>query len=315
MEKNDKTKKIKEEQKDDESPLFSTSLVFDQNINKIWFFIRDLKNETKTIDYLDNLQYIKGNNTWMKGNTFSVNWIGLTSLKFKCLFLKEGRNKKIIKWKGEGGIGLKYYRALYLYRITQNNKTMVKVVVTIPDNNNDYIDYKSSKSYFSNLEYNILLEKSKFLNSLKEDVISYESCIIHQNFEIIWKILIDLKKSSKTIFKCHNLEFNDSEIKEGLFLKFNLDCLKMQIFVKITQITINKNRKRGSIKLEVIGVKYNKILKKIECKIIKINDNKTQFSILHIFPPDINQDFINQFQTYKKEEIKKYKKFFEEENL
>ena len=315
MEDNAKTKKQKEEQKD-ESLLFSTSLVFNQNINKIWFFIRDLKNETKTIDYLDNLQYIKGDNTWRKGNIFSVNWIGLTSLKFRCIFLKEGRNKKIIKWKGEGGIGLNYYRALYLYRIIQNNKTMVKSVITIPENNNDYIDYKSSKSYFSNLEYNILLEKSKFLNSLKEDIISYESCIIHQNFEIIWKNLIDLKKISKQNFIIgHNLEFNDSEIKEGSFLKFHLDCLKIQMFMKITQLTINKNRKHGSIKLEVIGVKYNKKLKKIECKIVKINDNKTQFSILHIFPPDINQDIINQFQTYKKEVIKKIKKFFEEENL
>ena len=60
--------------------LFSTSLIFEQNIDKLWIFLRDLNNETKAIDYLDNLQYVKGKNTWIQGNIFSYNWIGLTPL-------------------------------------------------------------------------------------------------------------------------------------------------------------------------------------------------------------------------------------------
>lgn len=302
----------KEKKQKDDSTLFSTSLVFDQNINKIWFFIRDLKNETKTIDYLENLKYIKGDNTWIQGNVFTFNWIGLMNLKFKCIYLKEDRNKKIIKWKAKGDIGLNYYRAMYLYRITDNNKTLVKCIVSLTEKDNGYIDYRSSKNYYSSLEYNILIEKSKYLNSLKEDVISYESCIINKNYLQIWKNILNLKKMSEiAAIIGRNIEFNDPEMKAGSFLKFNIEYLNITIFMKIVEIKIFKKRKLAWLKLETIGEKFNKILKSLEYKITSIDNNKTQFAILHIFPPS-NNDSLNKFKIDKKEIIKKFKKYIEE---
>ena len=48
----------KENLKNQESFLFSTSLIYEQNINKLWLFLRDLRNEINIIEYFDNLEYI-----------------------------------------------------------------------------------------------------------------------------------------------------------------------------------------------------------------------------------------------------------------
>ena len=133
--------KIKKEREKDESTVFSTSLVFDKNITKIWLFIRDFQNETRSIDFFDNLQYIKGDNTWTKGNIFTMNWLGLTRVKLQCINVMQDRNKNIIKWKVKGDIGLNYYKTIYFYRITNDDKTLVKTNITIERDNNDCIDY------------------------------------------------------------------------------------------------------------------------------------------------------------------------------
>jgi hypothetical protein len=114
----------------EDSLLFSTSLIFEHNIDKLWLFLRDLNNEIKIVDYLENLKFLKGDNSWTSGNICSLNWIGLTPLKFKCIYTEVDRNKKAIKWKGKGDIGINYYKTIYLYRITQNHKTLVKSVVS-----------------------------------------------------------------------------------------------------------------------------------------------------------------------------------------
>ena len=64
--------------------MYSSSLIFDENIDKLWIFLRDLCSETSIIDYLDNFKYIKGDNTWTIGNIFNMNWIGISKLEVKC---------------------------------------------------------------------------------------------------------------------------------------------------------------------------------------------------------------------------------------
>ena len=48
--------------------LFSTSLIFDENIDTLWLYLKDLTEETKNIEFLDNFKFIKGENTlgWSK---------------------------------------------------------------------------------------------------------------------------------------------------------------------------------------------------------------------------------------------------------
>ena len=164
---------------DENSILFSTSLIFEQNIDTLWLYLQDLNSIINAMNFFENLQFINGNNTWTEGNIFSFNWIGLTYLEVKCIYIKSKNNKKRIIWKAKGDIGINFYKTLCLYRITQNNKTLVKSIISRTEQKNDLIDFGGSRNYYINNEFNILENKSKFLNNMKKDIVSYESCIIN----------------------------------------------------------------------------------------------------------------------------------------
>ena len=126
----------------------------------------------------------------------------------------------MIKWEIKG-ISITTYKALVLYRITYNNKTLVKSIITYSKNDNEIIDLMPTKKYYLNLEYQRLAKKSEYLNKINEDVISYESCIINKNYFEVWKYIFDFKKLNSIVpIFGGNIEYNESELRKGSFLKF-----------------------------------------------------------------------------------------------
>ena len=302
----------KENLKNKESILFSTSLIYEQNINKLWLFLRDIRNEINIIEYLENLEYIEGDNSWTKGNICSFTWIGLSNFYYQCLKSKIDRNKKMLKWQIKG-ISITIYKTLVLYRITNNNKTLVKSTITQANTDNEIVDLLPTKKYYLNLEYKRLIKKSDYLNKKIEDIISYESCIINKNYLEVWKYIFDFKKLNSIVpIFGENIEYNDSELRIGSFLKFFSNSSKNIVYMQIIEINTPKKRNFLRVKLKSIGTKINNMAKVIEFKIVKI-DNKAQFSIMHLFQNDIEKEFLKKFQINKKEIIKKLKEYIEEQ--
>ena len=302
----------KENLKNQESLIYSTSLIYEQNINKLWLFLRDLRNEINIIEYFDNLEYIEGDNSWTKGNICSFNWIGFSSFNYKVIKSKIGRNKKMLKWENKG-MSITTYKTLVLYRITNNNKTLVKSIITHSKSDNEIVDLMPTKQYYLNLEYQRLVKKSEYLNKINEDFISFKSCIINKNYLEVWKYIFDFKKLNSIVpIFGENIEYYESELGKGSFFKFSSYISKKMVYMQIFEINTPKKRNFFGVKLKTIGIQINKIAKIIEFKIVKI-DNKTQFSILHLFQNDIEKEFLKKFRINKKEIIKKLKKYIEEQ--
>ena len=292
--------------------LLTTSLVFEQNIDALWLYLKDLSNTIKAMDFFENLQFIKGNNTWNEGNIFSFNWIGLTHLEGKVIGIKSTSNKKIIIWKAKGDIGISFYKTLCLYRITENNKTLVKSIISRTENKNELIDFNASRNYYVKTEFNILENTSKLLNNIKKDTISYESCIINVNYLKVWEFITDLKKLSEIApIIGSKIEYSGEKLKVGSFIKYYIDALGKTVFFKITGVEMAKKMKNWIYKLEAIGVNVKNIPIYIENKVTIIDENKTQLSLLHKFSYNTDQKFFNFFSINKKEIIKKYVKFLE----
>ena len=303
---------------DENSKLFSTSLIFEQNIDTMWLYLKDLNSIFNTMDFFENLKLISGNNTWFEGNIFSFNWIGLANLEIKCIYIKSSYYKKIIIWKVKADIGINYYKSLCLYKITQNNKTLVKSIITRVEDKNGLIDFRDSSNYFLNIDFNILKNISKFLNSMKKEIISYESCIINVNHLKVWEFIIDLKKLSKIAPVIGSkIEYSGEKLKVGSFLKYYFDAIGKTVFFKITGVEMPKKRKNWIYKLEAIGTNTKNIPIYVENKVTIIDENKTQLSLLHKFPYSTDQKFIEIFNINKKEIMKKYVKYLEgvKENL
>ena len=292
--------------------LFSNSLIFEENIDKLWIYLRDLSAETSNIDYLDNFKYIKGDNTWTVGNEFSMYWVGVCNLDIKCKSIKVDRMKKKIRWKFKMDIGIDYYKQITLYRITQNNKTLVKSSVYIIEEKNNLIDIRQSLNYYIDLNSDILKKQSKYLQNIKKDIISYESSIINKNYLKVWKNLHDIKKLNElSPHSGEKMEFKGQINKVGSFIKFYDKNVKQIVFLKVTAYDMSEYKIQWLMRFETIGTKFNNIPIKTEFKIIRINENKTQLSFLHQFSYNTDKNFINEYEIKKKETIKKIKEYIE----
>ena len=305
-------KKISNMNKKDDSVLFSSSLIFDENIDKLWLHLRDIELETSIIDFIDNFKYIKGYNTWTVGNSFSIYWVGVSGLKFKCLYTKVDRIRKKIKWKCQLDIGLNYYKTMILYRITQNNKTLVKTIYTREEKKNNLVDLSQSMSYYENLQLEILNQQSKYLKNLKKDIISYGSTIVNKNYLEIWKYLNNFKKINElSPILIKNIEYKGQINKPGSFIKFLDVKLQREIFLKVNSYFISNHKKSWFICFEFIGSNNTYISKITEYKLVIINNNQTQISFLHSFNYNTNIDFLSEFDFKKKNAIKNIKEYIE----
>lgn len=297
---------------DASSNLLSTSLIFEQNIDALWLFLKDFNNTIKIMDFFENLKFIKGNNTWSEGNIFWFNWIGLTHLEGKCICAKSNSNKKMIIWKAKGDIGINFYKTICLYRITKDNKTLVKSIISRTEEKNELIDFSGSRNYYLNTEFNILENTSKFLNNMKKDIISYESCIININYLKVWEFIIDLKKLCDIAPKIGSqIEYSGEKLKVGSFLKYYIKSMEKTVFYKIVGVEMPKKGKIWIHKLEAIGVNSKNIPIYIENKITFLDENKTQLSLLHKFSCDTDKKFLEYFSINKKEIMKKYIEYLE----
>ena len=309
-----KSRKSSNNKTKDDSYLFSTSLIFDENIDKLWLYLRNLSAESKNIDFLDEFKYIKGDNTWSPGNVFSIYWVGVSKIEIKCISTRVDRMRKKIKWIFKLDIGISYYKTLILLRITQNNKTLVKVIIERTEKKNNLIDSSQSLNYYSSLQFQILEQQSKYLQKIKKDLISYESCIVKQNYKKVWNHLNDFTTiNALTPIKIKDIEYNGSINKEGSFIKFYYEDVNIKkfVYIKVVKYEIPENKKTGLIRLDTIGTNNINIPKISEFKMVIINENQVQCSFNHIFPYNSEQYMFDNFKIKKLEGVKNIKKFLE----
>ena len=292
--------------------LFSTSLLFDENIDKLWLFLKDLSLETKIIDFLDNFKLIKGDNSWTPGNMFSIYWVGVSNIEVICLSTHVTRMKKKIKWKFKCDIGISYIKKMILYRITNEDKTLVKFIFTRCEKNK-YVDSGPQMNYYANLQYEILVILSQYLQNLKKDRKVYQSCIIDKNHAKIWDFIINLKNLEKLCpERIKNIEYKGAYNEIGSFIKLYQCQLNKIFFFKITKIIIPIKKNAYLCEFEAVGTDVKNIPIIIDVQVIILSENKTYISILYNFENKSDVDIVNLFENNLKNIFNKIKKYINE---
>ena len=288
----------KSSSKNEGSFLFSTSLIFDENLDKLWLILKDLSTETKVTDFLDNLKLIKGDNTWSVGNIFSLYWVGVSNIEAKCLSSMETRMKKKIKWQYICDIGISYYKEMVLYRLTKEDKTLVKINITRYQKNK-LIDYHSQLDYYSKLHYEKLLSLSKHFKSIKKDKIAFQSCILDKNHIKIWNYTIDFRNISNLCPELiRNVEYKGPPDEVGTFIKCNLEDAKRVCFFRIIKC--------------IIGSDLGNIPIIIELEVTIIGENKIYFSVLLNLGNKSDNNAVNIFEINLKNIFNKMKDYIRE---
>ena len=308
---NKKDKKKHSYNKDDYF-LFSTSLIFEENIDKLWLYLKDLSAETKNIEFLDNFKLIKGENTWTIGNIFSLYWVGVSNIEIICVSTSVSRMKKKIKWKFICDIGISYYKTMILYRISTDNKTLVKLNFYRCEENR-LIDFNPQLQYYLNLQFDILLFQSKYLQGMKEKKKVFQSCIINNNYLKVWNFITDLKKLSNLFPEIlKNIEYNGPYNEIGTFVKFYNCHAQKTIFLKNIEFSSPTKKNTYKCKYETIGTEILNFPLNIEIQIIIITSKKTYISCFYNFDYKLDDKIINIFEINLKNIINKISQHIKE---
>ena len=303
----DKNIDILPSKNNDGSFLFSTSLVFDENIDKLWLILKDLSSESKNVEFLDNFKYIKGDNTWTVGNVFSLYWIGVTNIEFICISTSVSRMKKKIKWKCKCEIGISYYKTMILYRITYDDKTLVKLNFTRCEKNK-LVDFQPN--YYMELQYNILKSLSEQIQNLKREKTIYESFIINKNYSKIWNFVANLKNLESLCPELlKNIVYNGPHTDVGTFVKFYNQKLQKTCFMKLVEFSAPSKKTTFKCKYQTVGTNIFDTPNSIEIQVTIIAPNKTYVSGFYSFENQLSKETINGFEINLKNIINKIKEY------
>lgn len=294
--------------------LIVFSHIININIELLWIFLKDL---LISIDKsTKNFQFIKGDNTWKIGNIFSYYWANLYKVKSETIDIIEENERKKISWKIETDFGFNYIKTCYLYKISQKEQTLLKIII-IPEQNipSNLLSSPNNKFFFLFNPYT-LLDKDKYRKEEKEKIISYESCIINENYKDIWNFMTDFKKLSEIgPIIGTNIEKWGSTYEVGTFWKTYIKSQNKTIFLRVNKVKMNEKKSIWIYSLETIGTDQSIIPHQIDLKVSKINEKKCQLSITHTFLKKISNNTLKIYIINKRDILKRVKRYFENKNL
>ena len=292
--------------------LFSTSLIFDENIDKLWLYLKDLSAETKNIEFLDNFKLLKGDNTYTVGNIFSLYWVGVSNIEIMCVSTSVSRMKKKIKWKFKCDIGISYYKTMILYRISTDDKTLVKLNFYRCEEN-EVIDFSPQLQYYLNLQFDILSSQSQYLQGIKKKKKVFQSCVINNNYLKVWNFITNLKNLSflfPEVLK--DVEYNGPFNEIGTFIKFYHCNSQKTIFLKIAEFSSSIKKNNLKCKFETIGTDIVNFPLIIEIQVTIISSTKTYVSGFYVFDCKSNDKIVNIFELNLKNIINKISRHIKE---
>ena len=292
--------------------LFSTSLIFDENIDKLWLYLKDLSAETKNIEFLDNFKLLKGDNTYTVGNIFSLYWVGVSNIEIMCVSTSVSRMKKKIKWKFKCDIGISYYKTMILYRISTDDKTLVKLNFYRCEEN-EAIDFSPQLQYYLNLQFDILSSQSQYLQGIKKKKKVFQSCIINNNYLKVWNFITNLKNLSNLFPEVlKDVEYNGPFNEIGTFIKFYHCNSQKTIFLKIAEFSSSIKKNNLKCKFETIGTDIVNFPLIIEIQVTIISSTKTYVSGFYVFDCKSNDKIVNIFELNLKNIINKISRHIKE---
>ena len=291
--------------------LFEDSYYFKQDIERVWIILR-------SFDILSILCsqghypciFIKGKDTWTKGNEFKGNIFG------QFPFIAKVRNSldlpeiKKIEWI----IDFKndYILMIFeLFKVTEDNSTVV--IKTIKRENELIND--EEKARIKMIEKKLFEKIDKILETEPISLLKYESAIINGKMEDIWNIIIDFNKLN-AIAPNNNYLPNISvknmkiEEKKEVSIFYNDEIRKFDITLKCRDEKPGWNK--WLIVCEVSGGNPVKMPKHIVLfQLTKINNSTCQLALLTKYSEPIGTEEFKENAKKKKYLLLSIKDYFD----
>jgi len=291
--------------------IFQDSYHFKQDIERVWIILRSFE----VLSILSSQGhypciFLKGKDTWTKGNEFKGNIFG------KFPFLAKVRNCsnlpeiKKIEW-------IIHIRNDYviiiieLFKVTEDNSTIA--IKTIKRENELIND--EEKARIKMIEKKLFEKIDKILETEPISLLKYESTIINGKMEDIWNIITDFNKLTAIAPNNNylpNISVKDMKIEEKkeVSVFYNDEIRKFDITLKCREEKPGWNK--WLIVCEISGGNPVKIPKHIILfQLTKISNNTCQLTLLTKFNEPIGTEEFKENSKKKKYLLLSIKDYFD----
>lgn len=301
-----------EKNKEQEDYFFTASIIIDECIDRVWSFIIN-PNYFKLILPKDftNYKLSQKTSSFCPGDEFTFYWIAVSNIHSKIISIMDYPMVKKLTLDISLNIGIYYRKTFNLFKISNNNTTLLKIILSkMPNKKYDHENFISFTKLNPNLYVSHFLNINKLVKLSYDNLFNSESIIVNKNMNDSWNIITDFQKISDFNPKLgQNFIFKGDKYKQGSFVKCFHPETKKYIFmtVKLVEKKINKNLWIYALETFGADIKYKK--QEIQIRINRINDNKTQISLINIFKQVLTREYIENFRKKKNEIMKKIKEY------
>ena len=298
---------------DQDNYFFSQSIILDETIERVWLFL--INPSLFKLILPKNFVNFKINqkaSSFCPGDEFSFYWTGVSNISTKFVSITDNPYIKKLTLDISMNIGIYYRKTFYLYKITNNNTTLLKIILSkMPNKVCEHANFISFTKLNPDLYSSTLDNLKNVINNSYENLINSQSFIIDKNYEDSWDIITDFQKLSKLKPNIGtNFTYQGCQYKIGSFIKCYINKGNRNIFMKVKICDKNKKKNNWVYALETFGADINYVKQEIKICINKIDMNKTQISIIHIFKQVLSKDYLENFAKEKIEVMKEIKKYF-----
>jgi hypothetical protein len=253
--------------------------------------------------------FLKGKDTWTKGNEFKGNLFGRNPFIGKVMNSSNLPESKKVEWI----IHLKNEYILIiieLFKVTEDNSTVaIKQIKREKELEND-----EEKARIYMIETKLFEKIDKVLEEEPINLLKYESTIINGKMEDIWNIITDFNKLTAIAPNNNylpNICIKDMKIEEKkeVTIFYNDEIKTIDITLKC--LTEKPGWNKWLIALEISGGKPEKIPKHLTLfQLTKITNNECQLTLLTKFYEPISTEIFKENAKIKKYLLLSIKDYF-----
>jgi len=290
--------------------FYSTSIIIYEKIERVWEFLVNPFYFQKILSKeFTNFKYKQKASSFLPGDEIFFYWLGVSNIHTKLLSKIENSSSKRLIYDVFLDIGIFYRKTCILYKVTNNNTTLLKIIVSkIPNKEYEDDNFISFIKLNPNLYVSTFENLNKLVKTSSDNLYQIESFIVNKSRNVSWDITTDFQKLSEINPKIgKNFKCRGNKFKKDSFIK----CIYLDkyTFFIIKDVEQKKNKNKWVYALETIGSDVDYIKQEIQIWINKINENKSQISIIHIFKQLISKKYLDEFQNKKSEILKSIKDY------
>jgi hypothetical protein len=290
--------------------LDDSTYSFKQNIERVWEAIKSINFKFILEHY--PIIFKTGSNIYDVGNIFEGKLINSYEFNAKVIKVKIFSDIKKIEWLFFIGNGEVFRIKLKLYKVTEDNSTVINLKMKYIPSNGENVIFKIKEKfkingYFKDIEKLLKKESVRFYQ--------YESGIILGNMEEIWDILTD---NTKLVSIAPNnscfVPININNVKVGDISKVPLSIKNIDGFLDI-KLDLKENKEgwnKWAFGYSILGGGPFKIIKQtVQVELTKINKYETQLSVFTKIYENIDMKMVKHLSEKKKYVIASFKDYFE----